>query len=114
MSPDSDSRYASLSGLAQDCALAGQRKEALAIARQIEAEDPCRHLIGTRLAAIYIFLSDNDSAMRWLDYAHAHRDPTLAEWYGIAGALPESFRNDPRFKAFLCKMKFPGACAEKP
>jgi TolB-like protein/lipoprotein NlpI len=57
------------------------------------------------IAEVYAFRGQSDTAMYWLERAHAQKDPGL---YYIKGDPPlKSIAADPRFKAFLRKMNLP-------
>jgi TolB-like protein len=56
-------------------------------------------------ARVYAFRGEPDQAMRWLERAYAMRDEDL---YAIkSDPLVQRLEGDPRYRAFLAKMKFP-------
>lgn len=58
------------------------------------------------IAGVHAYRGESDSAFRWLERSFTHRDPG---WYRIKGGLfLHPVRQDPRYKAFLRKMKLPG------
>lgn len=57
-----------------------------------------------QIAAVYAQWGDADNAMSWLERAYVIRDPGLQ--YLTVGALFDPIKDDPRFQAFLRKMKF--------
>jgi TolB-like protein/DNA-binding winged helix-turn-helix (wHTH) protein/cytochrome c-type biogenesis protein CcmH/NrfG len=61
--------------------------------------------IPSGVAAIYAFRGESDEAFKWLDHAYAEKDPLL---YRIKfGTEFDKLHDDPRYKAFLKKMKLP-------
>ena len=73
-----------------------------ALARMIE-EQADENAFG--IAAVYAFRRQSDESMHWLERAYAQKDPGM---YYVKGDPPlESIAADPRFKAFLRKMKLP-------
>jgi TolB-like protein/predicted negative regulator of RcsB-dependent stress response len=57
-----------------------------------------------QIAAVYAQWGDADNAMSWLERAYVIRDPGLQLL--IAGVLFDPIKDDPRFQAFVRKMKF--------
>jgi tetratricopeptide (TPR) repeat protein len=57
------------------------------------------------VAMTYAHRGDNDLAMQWLDRAYRQKDPMLFELVGEP--LLNNITDDPRFNAFLRKMKLP-------
>ena len=95
----------------------GVRSGALALAywalgRKAEADAALKRFIVEQadsnpygIAWFYAFRGDKDEAFRWLEHAYAFKDPCL---YAIKGEpLLASLEADPRYKAFLRKMKLP-------
>jgi tetratricopeptide (TPR) repeat protein len=58
-----------------------------------------------QIAQIYAFRGDADRAFEWLDRAYAQRDPGTSELKG--DPLLKNLEKDPRYAAFLKKMKLP-------
>jgi len=57
------------------------------------------------IAESHAYRGESDEAIRWLDRAYAQKDPTL---YLVKGDLRlKNLEPDPRYKAFLRKMKLP-------
>jgi hypothetical protein len=57
------------------------------------------------IAEAHAYRDEVDEAFRWLDRAYAQKDPTL---YLVKGdRLLKNLEPDPRYKAFLHKMKLP-------
>ena len=58
-----------------------------------------------QIAAVYAFRGEADRAFEWLERAYAQRDGGLT---GLkADPLLKSLRGDPRYTAFLKKMRLP-------
>ena len=57
------------------------------------------------MAMIYAYRNDHDLALHWLDLAYKQKDTSLVEIVGEP--LFKNLERDPRFKAFLRKMKLP-------
>ena len=84
--------------------------------RQAEADEALKALVlGVRsansgaywVAMNYAYRGDHDLALEWLERAYLQKDSSLA---GIVGETRHLFKNiadDPRYKAFLRKMKLP-------
>ena len=84
-----------------------------AVGRNVEAEEALRALIAQwadestfYVAQVYAHRGDHDLAMPWLERAYQLQDQWLFEILGEH--LFKSMANDPRFQAFLRKMKLPG------
>ncbi|HEY2675801.1 MAG TPA: winged helix-turn-helix domain-containing protein [Steroidobacteraceae bacterium] len=61
--------------------------------------------IPSGIAAVYTFRGEKDDAFKWLDRAYAQKDPLL---YRITFSTEfDALHDDPRYKAFLKKMKLP-------
>jgi hypothetical protein len=58
------------------------------------------------IANVYAFRGQSDEAMHWLERAYVQKDTNL---FLVKSYLPlQGLAADPRFKAFLRKMKLPG------
>jgi tetratricopeptide (TPR) repeat protein len=57
------------------------------------------------VAQTYAYRGDHNRALEWLERAYDKRDVGLVEMYGEP--LLDDIADDPRFKAFLRKMKLP-------
>jgi TolB-like protein/lipoprotein NlpI len=58
-----------------------------------------------RIAQIHAYRGDGDQAFNWLDRAYRQKDVDL--WYFIGNLPFKAFEPDPRYKAFLQKMRLP-------
>ena len=58
-----------------------------------------------QIAQIYAYRGETDKAFEWLERAYKQRDGGLAEMKG--NPLLRSLEHDPRYRAFLQKMKLP-------
>ena len=80
--------------------------------RMAEADEALKALIarwadrGAYFVAMnYAYRGDHDLALQWLERAYKQKDPGLL---GIVGEpLFKNLADDPRYKAFLRKMKLP-------
>jgi len=57
------------------------------------------------IAPIHAFRGENDLAFAWLDRAYRQRD--MLCWWVKGDPMLKSLGADPRYKAFLRKMKLP-------
>jgi tetratricopeptide (TPR) repeat protein len=57
------------------------------------------------VAQTYAYRGDHDLALQWLERAYQQKDAALIEITGEP--LFKNLANDPRFKAFLRKMRLP-------
>lgn len=83
-----------------------------ALGRQREADDALAGFIkryqddaAFQIAEAYAFRGETDRAFEWLDRAYAVRDPGIAEIIG--DPLLKNIERDPRYEAFLRKLKLP-------
>jgi TolB-like protein/Flp pilus assembly protein TadD len=83
-----------------------------AAGRKTEADDALKAQIARwadssafTIAMTYAYRGERDAAMHWLERAYTQRDATLTEIVGEP--LFDNVVDDPRFKAFLRKMKLP-------
>jgi tetratricopeptide (TPR) repeat protein len=60
---------------------------------------------GYRIAEVYAFRGESDKAIEWLDKAYSERDGMLSQMKG--DPLMKSVMQDPRYVAFLKKMRLP-------
>jgi len=58
-----------------------------------------------QIAEVYAFLGEADRAFEWLERAYAQRDSGLSKMKG--DPLLKSLERDPRYTAFLKKMRLP-------
>ena len=81
----------------------GRKKEAdAALAELIEKEHEGSAF---QIAEVYAFRGEVDTAFEWLERAYAQRDAGLAQMKGAPWL--KSIEADPRYKAFLKKMRLP-------
>jgi tetratricopeptide (TPR) repeat protein len=81
----------------------GRRAEANAALSEMERLDATTD--AASIAEILAYRGESDQAIAWLDRAYQQRDPGLS---GIKfDPLMKSLHGDPRWKAFLRKMKLP-------
>jgi len=87
------------------CAVAGRRRDALEIARQLK-ELPSHGFVDFyMIATIYSGLGDKDEAFRLLEKAYAQHSPDM-QYLGI-DALFYGIRSDPRYLDLLHRMGLP-------
>ena len=58
-----------------------------------------------QIAEVYAFRGETDQAFAWLERAHAQRDGGLPQLKG--DPMLKNLEADPRYKAFLKKMRLP-------
>jgi len=90
------------SGLAHVYARMGRRKDALAIVDQLLEKSKTRYVSPYGIASIYACMNDVDTALDWLERAHAQHDQTLV-WIKVHPRL-DPLRGHPRYGALLEKM----------
>jgi len=83
-----------------------------ALGRKKESDSALRKLMmkyhasdAFSIATIYAFRNQPDKAFEWLDRAYAQHDPSLGCTKG--SPLLKSLHNDPRYAAFLKKLRLP-------
>ncbi|MFZ3214208.1 MAG: tetratricopeptide repeat protein [Terriglobales bacterium] len=93
--------------------LQGQALAYHALGRKKESDATLAELIkkyqadaAFQIAEVYAFRAEADRAFEWLERAYAQRDSGLAEMKG--DPLLKSLERDPRYAAFLKKMRLPG------
>ena len=90
-------------GLALAYHAAGKKKEAdAALAEYIEK---FQNEAAFQIAEIYAYRGETDKAFEWLERAYKQRDGGLTQMKG--DPLLRSLERDPRYTAFLKKMKLP-------
>lgn len=90
-------------GLALAYSALGQKKEAdSALAELVEKDGGDAAL---QIAETYAYRRETDRAFQWLERAYAQRDPGLAVLKG--NPLLRNLERDPRYGAFLRKMRLP-------
>jgi adenylate cyclase len=82
--------------------------------RMAEADEALKALIaewgdggGTMIALNYAYRGDHDLALQWLERAYTQKDPGLVGLGIVGQPLLKNIADDPRYKAFLRKMKLP-------
>jgi hypothetical protein len=102
MQQDSDDLYRETS---RPCALdaLGRKSEADRGIEIVEQKYAARAAVN--IAVFYARREDSDRAFAWLDSAYRQHDPGLVDpkWK----LCMENLQSDPRYKAFLRKMKLP-------
>ncbi len=94
-----------LANLGFGYALAGNRSQALSIAKELEERYEKREVAGWNIAGVYAALGEKDKAFEWLEKDVQNRRGELG---GIRFGLSfESIRDDPRFKDILKRMGLP-------
>jgi tetratricopeptide (TPR) repeat protein len=90
-------------GLAMVYHALGKKAESQAALDRLLKDDPDESAF--EIAEAYAYRGQSDEAMHWLERAYAYKDPGL---YYLKGEMAlKSLEGDPRFKAFLKKMKLP-------
>jgi tetratricopeptide (TPR) repeat protein len=90
-------------GLALAYHALGRRKEADAALNAYI--DQYKETWAFQVAEVYAFRGEKDEAFEWLERAYAQHDPGLAQMKG--DPLLKSLESDPRYAAFLRKMRLP-------
>ena len=83
--------------------LAGKRKEALGIAKEMEEQWRQGNGRAFSIIRVYVGLGEQDLALDWLEKSFEIREPRMAEIK--VDPVFDSLRSHPRFKALLKKMK---------
>jgi TolB-like protein/Tfp pilus assembly protein PilF len=83
----------------------GRRGDSDAALRQLEATHSDDG--SSQIAEVYAYRGELDQAFRWLDHSYQVRDPGVTEV--IVNPLLKNLRHDPRYNAFLKKMRLPSA-----
>jgi tetratricopeptide (TPR) repeat protein len=98
---------ANLARLGHAYALAGKRREALNILRQLEELSKERYVAPSVVATVHAGLGHNDLTFAWLEKAFEERANAMA-WLG---ARPnwDRLRSDPRFQSLLRRVGLPQA-----
>jgi TolB-like protein/DNA-binding winged helix-turn-helix (wHTH) protein len=81
----------------------GRKKESDAALRELTTKYYASNAF--EIAEIYAFRNQTDKAFEWLDRAYAQRDPSLMETK--VDPLLKGLHGDPRFAAFLTKLRLP-------
>jgi serine/threonine protein kinase/Tfp pilus assembly protein PilF len=90
-------------GLALGYYATGKRKEADAALSEYIQEH--QNVAAFQIAEIYAFRGETDKAFEWLERAYRQRDGGIAQMKG--DPLLRNLERDPRYTAFLKKMKLP-------
>jgi serine/threonine protein kinase/tetratricopeptide (TPR) repeat protein len=89
-------------GLANACAVAGRRQEALEVLEELKARRGRQYVSPWGLASIYARLGETGSALEWLERAYEEHDSTLV-WLKVHPRF-DALRTEPRFTALLKRM----------
>jgi TolB-like protein/Tfp pilus assembly protein PilF/predicted Ser/Thr protein kinase len=89
------------------CALAGRRREAEAVVRDLSARVPTSDQSAFSIAMVETALGNHDAALEWLNRAFDARSANL--FLVNAELKLEALRPDPRFQDLLRRMHFPPA-----
>ena len=90
-------------GLALAYHALGREKESdAALAEGLEKD---KDTLGFQIAEFYAFRGEADKAFEWLERAYANRDGGLSSMKG--DPLLKNLEADPRYRAFLKKMRLP-------
>ncbi len=89
-------------GLANACAVAGRRREALDVLEELKRRRDRQYVSPWGLASIYARLGETGFALEWLERAYDERDPTLV-WLKVHPRF-DALRAQPRFIEVLRKM----------
>ncbi len=92
-----------LYGMALFYQATGKKTEAEAALAQIIQQS--QNIAAFQIAEIYAYRGESEKAFEWLDRAYAQRDSGLT--YIIGNPLLRKIEHDPRYTAFLKKMKLP-------
>jgi predicted Zn-dependent protease len=84
-------------------ASAGRRKEAAALARELEARHRKQPFNPTLLGILYAGLGERDRAIAWLERAYREHDVQLA-WFHLEPQV-EPLHGDPRFEDLMRRMR---------
>ncbi len=95
-----------LASLGHAYAVAGRKKEARAILAEILPRAETGRTTSYQIAIVYAGLDERDEAFRWLEKAFEQRS-TLLSYMRMDPRL-EGLRGDPRYRALLTRMRFPG------
>ena len=83
----------------------GNRSQAIAIARELEAKFKTGEAEGRDVAVVYAGLGENDKVFEWLEKDFQNRSSSIVELRSEVPFMP--LRNDPRFKNLLRRMGLP-------
>ena len=86
-------------------ARAGHRREAAAIADDLQRRQTQQYVPGFSMAIVRLGLGDREQAISWLEQAAEERDALLP--YINVHSFFDDLRSDPRFQALLQRMNFP-------
>jgi adenylate cyclase len=83
----------------------GNRSQAIAIARELEAKFNTGEADGRDVAVVYAELGENDKVFEWLEKDFQSHSSSIVELRSEVPFMP--LRNDPRFKDLLRRMGLP-------
>ena len=92
-----------VSALGYAHASAGHRREAAALARELETRYARQPFNPTLLWVLYAGMGERERALRWLERAHAEHDVQLS-WFNLEPQV-DALRNDPRFADLMRRMR---------
>ena len=93
-----------LGSLACTYALAGKKREALVLIKELKERAQQRHISAFVFADAYRGLGEKDQALTWLERAYEERDLMV---FIQAAPYWDVLRSEPRFEALLRRMNFP-------
>ena len=92
-----------LSALGYALARAGRHKEAMVLARELEARHRKQPFNPTVVALLYAGLGDRQRALDWLERAYKEHDVQLA-WFNLEPQV-DMLREEPRFVELMSRMR---------
>ncbi len=93
-------------GLANACAVAGRRQEALDVLEELKARRDRQYVSPWGLASIYARLGETGFALEWLERAYDEHDSTLV-WLKVHPRF-DPLRSEPRFLELLKRLGLEG------
>ena len=91
--------------------LGGSAMAYFSLGRKVDSDASLARMIKSQnhrpffVASVYAFRGESDEALKWLDTAYAQRETALLLLKGQV--MFDKLEGDPRYKAFLKKMKLP-------
>jgi hypothetical protein len=88
--------------------MAGDRRVALAILKELEEKYETAEVVGLHIAWVYAALGDKDRAFAWLERDFQARSGILPLTHGIeGGVLRDSLSSDTRWNDLLLRIGLP-------